>query len=32
MDNQAAQLEDIFMEWKGLTEQIDDIMVIGLRI
>ncbi|SDB86945.1 Serine phosphatase RsbU, regulator of sigma subunit [Williamwhitmania taraxaci] len=32
MDNQAAQLEDVFMEWKGLNEQIDDIMVIGLRI
>jgi len=32
INNQVGLLEDIFMEWKGPNEQIDDIMVIGLRV
>ncbi len=30
--DQPALLEDILLDWKGTNEQIDDIMVIGLRL
>ncbi len=30
--DQPALLEDVLLNWKGVNEQIDDIMVIGLRI
>lgn len=32
IDDQSALLDDIFLEWKGSNEQIDDLMVIGLRV
>ena len=32
LDDQSSLLDDIFLEWKGTNEQIDDIMVIGLRV
>ena len=32
INDQPNQLENIFVEWKGNNEQIDDIMVIGLKV
>jgi serine phosphatase RsbU (regulator of sigma subunit) len=32
MDEQKNKLEQIFTEWKGDLEQVDDICVIGIKI
>lgn len=32
MDEQEKELEREFIEWKGKQEQVDDIMVIGIRV
>ncbi len=32
MEDQKQKLEKVFSEWKGNKEQIDDVLVIGLRI
>jgi serine phosphatase RsbU (regulator of sigma subunit) len=32
MDSQARELEEAILSWRGETEQIDDILVIGIRI
>jgi serine phosphatase RsbU (regulator of sigma subunit) len=32
MEEQAKRIEKDFMEWKGKLEQVDDVMVIGVRI
>ena len=31
MHEQKAILEDTMAEWKGSTEQVDDILVMGVR-
>lgn len=30
--NQAAELKRIFVEWRGNNEQIDDVLVLGLKV
>ncbi len=32
MEEQKKKLEEILDEWKGLMEQVDDILVIGVRV
>ena len=32
MDDQKKYLQDHFEEWKGGNEQVDDILVIGIRL
>jgi serine phosphatase RsbU (regulator of sigma subunit)/Tfp pilus assembly protein PilF len=32
MEKQEAELERIFSEWKGNREQVDDVLVIGIRV
>jgi serine phosphatase RsbU (regulator of sigma subunit) len=32
MTEQKALLENIFSEWKGLNEQVDDVLIIGVRV
>ena len=32
MEQQGVRLENIFNEWKGNLEQVDDVLVIGFRI
>lgn len=32
MEKQLAKLESVFNEWKGDYEQIDDVLVIGIRL
>ena len=32
MENQKQKLEDVFENWKGNLEQIDDVCIIGIRI
>jgi hypothetical protein len=32
MQQQKAALEKVFDEWKGDHEQVDDVLVIGIRV
>jgi hypothetical protein len=32
MQEQKQLLEQIFMEWKGNNEQVDDVTLIGVRV
>jgi hypothetical protein len=32
MQDQARTLENTIVEWQGINEQIDDIIVMGIRI
>ena len=32
MDEQFNKLESVFNKWKGDYEQIDDVLVIGIRL
>lgn len=32
MSKQKAQLEQIFNEWRGNLEQVDDVLIIGVRV
>ena len=32
MNTQKTKLDEAFMEWKGTGSQIDDILVIGIKI
>jgi hypothetical protein len=32
MKNQQKRLEEFFQIWKGKLDQIDDVLVIGVRI
>jgi tetratricopeptide (TPR) repeat protein len=32
MDQQKRELEKVFTDWKGSLEQVDDVLVIGVRI
>ena len=32
MDEQKVKILDSFDEWKGELEQIDDVLVIGVRV
>ena len=31
-DEQKGKLENVFKEWKGSREQIDDILILGVKI
>jgi hypothetical protein len=32
MQQQREELDSIFEEWKGENEQLDDVLVIGIKI
>jgi hypothetical protein len=31
MEEQGEKMDNFFEEWKGNTEQIDDVLVVGIR-
>ncbi|HYG52783.1 MAG TPA: tetratricopeptide repeat protein [Flavobacteriales bacterium] len=32
MENQKSKLEEAFLKWKGNLEQVDDVLIIGIRV
>ncbi|MEK6614942.1 MAG: histidine kinase, partial [Bacteroidota bacterium] len=32
MEEQKAELDKTFVEWKGNLEQVDDVLIIGIKI
>lgn len=32
MDQQYTALEEAFRNWKGILEQVDDVLIIGIRV